>query len=139
MAHAHDMGPHDAGSHHGDAHGAGHDEIAHVMSPQMLLGVFGALILLTALTVGVTAIDLGAAGNLIVAMAIATVKAGLVAAFFMHLLYDKKLNLVIFLGSFAFLFLFITFTLMDSAETQRDIEARVNAQAAAAAAANEPG
>ncbi|MEO0593066.1 MAG: cytochrome C oxidase subunit IV family protein, partial [Myxococcota bacterium] len=121
---------------HNAGHEAGHDEIAHVMSPQMLLGVFGALILLTGLTVGVTAVDLGAAGNLIVAMAIATVKAGLVAAFFMHLLYDKKLNLLIFLGSFAFLFLFITFTLMDSAETQRDIEARVNAQAAAA---NEPG
>lgn len=113
--------------------GHGKDEIAHVMSPKMLIGVFVALVALTGLTVAVTAVDFGPGMNLVVAMLIATVKAGLVAAFFMHLLYDNKLNLLIFLGSFAFLFLFVTFTLMDSMQTQRDIEARVAAEEAAAA------
>ncbi|MEO0814429.1 MAG: cytochrome C oxidase subunit IV family protein, partial [Myxococcota bacterium] len=96
--------------------------------------VFVALVALTGATVAVTAIDLGASMNLVVAMLIATVKAGLVAAFFMHLLYDNKLNLMVFLGSFAFMFIFITITLMDSTETQRDIEARIAAEEAAAAA-----
>lgn len=110
------------------------DEISHVMSPAMLLGVFGALIVLTGLTVAVTAVDFGSTINLVIAMLIATVKAGLVGAFFMHLLYDNKLNLVIFLASFAFMFLFITVTLMDSFQNQAAIEARVKAEEAAAAA-----
>ena len=115
--------------------GHGKDEIAHVMSPAMLIGVFVALIALTGMTVAVTAVDLGPSMNLVVAMVIATIKGVLVAAFFMHLLYDNKLNLLIFLSSFGFLFLFVTITLMDSVETQRDIEARIAGEDAAKAAA----
>ena len=32
----------------------------------------------------------------------------------MHLLYDKKLNLIIFLGSIMFLVIFIVFTMFDT-------------------------
>ena len=53
------------------------------------------------------------AGNIVIAMAIATTKATLVALYFMHLKYDKKFNLLAFLSSLIFLGLFLTFTLLD--------------------------
>ena len=68
----------------------------------------------TAITVAVSYVHLGAIGNLIVAMAVATVKGTLVALFFMHLLYDNKLYLIVFLGSLLFLGVFIAFTLADT-------------------------
>ena len=55
-----------------------HDEIAHVTPVRLLLLIWGALMVLTFITVGVTMVDLGAQTNLIIAMAIATIKAGLV-------------------------------------------------------------
>ncbi len=101
----------------GDDHGA----IAHVMPARVLLAVFAALMLLTFLTVAATWVDLGA-WNLWIAMAIATVKATLVALFFMHLLYDNRFNAVIFLVGLAFVALFVSLTLMDRLEYQPDIE-----------------
>ncbi len=55
---------------------------AHV---SVYLKVFGALAVLTVVTVGVSYVDLGGSGNIAVALVIALVKAGLVATFFMHL------------------------------------------------------
>ena len=49
------------------------------------LKVFGALAVLTVVTVGVSYIDLGGSANIAVALTIALFKAGLVATFFMHL------------------------------------------------------
>ncbi len=57
-------------------------------------------------------ISLGA-GNVIIAMAIATAKASLVVLFFMGLKYDKKFNAIAFLSSLIFLGLFLAFTLLD--------------------------
>jgi len=104
-------------------HGDGHDHgLAHTMPIALLFGVLGALLALTVATVAVTAIDLGAQGNLIVAMVIATVKALLVCTFFMHLLWDKKFNLVLFLTSVLFLILFLGMTTADRAENQQAID-----------------
>lgn len=111
--HAHDHGAHD----HGHGHG-----LAHTMPVWMLCGVLGALLVLTIATVAVTAVDLGAQGNLIVAMAIATIKAVLVCAFFMHLLWDKKFNLVLFLTSVLFLVLFLAMTTTDRGEYQHLVD-----------------
>jgi cytochrome c oxidase subunit 4 len=52
-------------------------------------------------------------------LGIATIKAGLVIAFFMHLVWDKPLNAIIILGSLIFVALFLGFTMMD-AEGYRD-------------------
>jgi cytochrome c oxidase subunit IV len=113
-------GSHDHGAHgHGDDHGHG---LAHTMPVWMLLGVLGALLVLTVLTVAVTAVDLGAQGNLIVAMVIATIKAVLVCAFFMHLLWDKKFNLVLFLTSVLFLVLFLAMSTTDRGEYQHAVD-----------------
>jgi cytochrome c oxidase subunit 4 len=60
--------------------------------------------------------------NIVVAMVIATVKAGLVALYFMHLRYDKGFIRITFMASLLFLSLFLGFVLMDSREYQTDIQ-----------------
>lgn len=108
------------------SHG-GHEDhdhgLAHTAPVQLLLGVFAALTILTILTVGVTAVDLGSQGNFIVAMVIASIKAVLVMAFFMHMLWDSKFNVVVFVSSFLFVVLFLTLSLTDRSEYQRSIDA----------------
>ena len=114
---------------HANSHGAsesspGHhgDEIAHVAPVRLLVGVWAALMLLTVITVAVTSIDFGSRINLIVAMAIATVKAGLVVTYFMHLRWDRPFHTLVFLGSLLFVSLFISMTLFDKSEYEQDIE-----------------
>lgn len=103
-------------SSHGDHHG-----FAHPAPVWQLLAVFFALIILTLLTVFQSTLDLG---NLELALSlfIATVKASLVMLFFMHMIHDKPLNIIIFLSSFIFVALFLGFTLMDAAAYRDDIE-----------------
>ncbi|QDT09908.1 cytochrome C oxidase subunit IV family protein [Planctomycetes bacterium K23_9] len=104
--------------HSTDSHGDGHD-FAHPMPVPMLLAVFGALTVLTIITVGQASFDFGSYDVLIV-MFIATIKATLVGAFFMHLAHDKPFNIFIFVSSFVFVGLFIIFTLSDSQMTSKD-------------------
>ena len=94
-------------SHEADDHG-----LSHVMSPRMLLTVFTALVALTILTVVAAQFSFGA-WEVWVSLGIATVKATLVAAFFMHLYYDKSFNGFVFISSLVFVGLFLAFTLMD--------------------------
>jgi len=84
----------------------------HIIPIQTYLKVFGALMVLTVLTVAVTYVDLGFF-NIVLAMFIAIVKSTLVLLFFMHLYYDNKTNLMFFLGSILFMIIFITFTYFD--------------------------
>jgi cytochrome c oxidase subunit 4 len=84
-------------------------------------------------TVMVTKVDLGGEGNFIVAMVIATIKAGLVMAYFMHLRWDKKFNVVVFLSSFLFVTLFLGILLTDRKEYQDVIDSFERVQAAAEA------
>jgi cytochrome c oxidase subunit 4 len=53
--------------------------------------VFGALLVLTMVTVGVSYLDLPEVETVVVALAIATFKASLVAMFFMHLKGEKPM------------------------------------------------
>ena len=96
-----------------------------------LLAVFAALIILTALTVFQSKFDLG---NLEVwlSLFIATVKASLVILFFMHMIHDKPLNVIVFMGSFIFVALFLGFVLMD-AHGYKDVVEPQEAPPAAAA------
>ncbi len=99
-----------------DAHDHG---FAHIGSVRLLYGVFFAL-------VGLTVLTLLLAGNLgpfgfVVAMVIATVKGLLVMGFFMHMLWDKPFNVLVFFSSVLFLFLFIFMTLTDTDHYQKTI------------------
>jgi cytochrome c oxidase subunit 4 len=96
-------------------------EVPHVVPPSVLLAVFAALIFLTFVTVWVAGIDLGE-WNLFGALAIATVKAALVALYFMHLRYDSPFNALLFVTGLAFLALFLGLTLLDAMAYQPDIE-----------------
>ncbi|WP_459558141.1 cytochrome C oxidase subunit IV family protein [Lacunimicrobium album] len=108
MAHSH----HDEG--HG--HGHGHHGFAHVMPVPLLLTVFFVLLGLTWVTTWVSAnVPLGSY-ELIVSMGIASVKAGLVMAFFMHMMHEKPFNIAIVFFSLVFVALFVGFTLHDKFE-----------------------
>jgi cytochrome c oxidase subunit 4 len=70
-----------------DAHAA--DDIrSHVKTYYM---VFGALMVLTVVTVGVSYFHLPVAMAILVALIVASIKASLVALFFMHLKHERKL------------------------------------------------
>jgi cytochrome c oxidase subunit 4 len=86
---------------------------AHILPLRTYLSVGAALLILTAITVSVSFIHLGPF-NLVVALTIATIKAILVALFFMHLLYDNKLYLLIFVFALLILGIFIILTLFDT-------------------------
>ena len=87
--------------------------LAHVLPLRLLAAVFAGLVVLTWVTVAATWVDLGA-GNLWLAMAIATVKASLVALIFMHLRWDRPINAIIFLGALLFVMLFVGMLLADT-------------------------
>jgi cytochrome c oxidase subunit 4 len=92
------------------------------------------------MTVKVSYYDFGSA-NIIIAMLIATMKASLVAAFFMHLRYDKLFNTLAFLGSFLFLAIFILLTYDDlgnRAKLDPAYGGMVNTQTGAAAPGGAP-
>jgi cytochrome c oxidase subunit 4 len=80
----------------------------HISPKSTYYAIFGALMVLTAVTVGVAFINLGAL-NFPVALAIAITKATLVILFFMHVKYSSRLT-KLFVGM-AFFFLFILFGL----------------------------
>ena len=86
---------------------------AHVLPKSVYFGVLGALIFLTVLTVATAQIDLGVF-NLPLAMVIALTKGSLVAAIFMHLWWDSKFNLLIFVSSLLFLSIFVVVTMLDT-------------------------
>src|SRR5947208_10917730 len=69
-----------------DAHSE--DMTKHVRTYLM---VFGALMVLTLITVGVSYLHLPTREQIFVALAIATIKGSLVALFFMHLIDERKL------------------------------------------------
>lgn len=115
--HAHsadpDANPHSSTSaevEHGDGHGEDIEEQIRVY-----LLVFGALAVLTVLTVGVAYISLPFALAIIVALAIATVKGGLVAGYFMHLVSEKQIIYVVLL--FTAIFVLAMLILMSSSIT----------------------
>jgi cytochrome c oxidase subunit 4 len=90
------------------------------------------LLILTAITVGASYIQFGSL-NVVIALGIATIKASLVALFFMHLRHDKPVNAVIACAGFLFLGLFLLFTFLDV--DTRDPLQPVNLKAVAPATA----
>ena len=84
----------------------------HVGSIKGYLAIFGALMVLTGVTVAVAFVNLGAL-NFPVAMAIALLKATLVILFFMHVKESSRLTKLIVGTGFFFLLVMFTLTLTD--------------------------
>ena len=110
--------PADTGTVHDEPHGG--ELHPHPVPLPLLAGVFGALIALTVATVAVTYVDLGSL-NLVVALAIATVKGVLVAEIFMHLRWDKPFHRFALLSAVCFVALFIGILLLDTAAYSGDM------------------
>jgi cytochrome c oxidase subunit 4 len=87
----------------------------------LLIGVFLALVFLTILTLVTSNIEL-AQFAFAIAMLIATAKAALVCAFFMHMFWDKGFNILFFLSSTLFVSLFIGVTLLDTGAYKESID-----------------
>ena len=92
----------------------------HVHSVWLYWGVFFTLIFLTAATVSLAQFDFGKL-NIIVTLLIASTKAILVMAIFMHLAFDNKFYAVVAATSLVFLSLFIAFPLLDM-DTRADLD-----------------
>lgn len=91
----------------------------------MLLAVFFSLVFLTVLTVLMSELTdalMLTQWELWISMGIATVKAMLVIFFFMHVLYDKPFNKMLFFSSFLFAALFIALTLLDTTQYRSDVD-----------------
>src|SRR5262249_45342941 len=90
-----------------------HNETAHVHGgPRVYTANLVALLILTVITVAAASFNFGSA-NVVIALAIASIKATLVALLFMHLLWDKKVNAIIAVAGFLFLGIFLMFDTID--------------------------
>lgn len=103
-------------SHTEPTHAAGHhDHGAGIFHTTLIL-----LLILTGITVGASYIHFeSGAVNIAIALFVASIKATLVALFFMHLKYDKPVNGIIAFSGFLFLGIFVLFCLIDL-NTRRD-------------------
>jgi cytochrome c oxidase subunit 4 len=75
---------------HSKSHSHGHEEIGHVVPESTFLKVLIALLVLTVITVLAAQVDLGK-WNIVGALVIASVKASLVIAIFMHGKYENRI------------------------------------------------
>jgi len=110
---------------------ANHPSEPHILPLSLYLKVGAVLLVLTAVTVTVSFFHFGEY-NLLVAMVIAATKASLVALFFMHLKYDSKVYMTVFIVAILFLAVFIFLTMADTMERDQiyAIEAQpINKQA----------
>ncbi len=91
--------------------------LGHIVPIAVFNKVFGTLLVLTAVTVAVAQYDFGS-WNVIIAVLIASVKASLVATFFMHLKFEGKTVLMYAFYPLVILFLLIGGTVGDALDRQ---------------------
>jgi cytochrome c oxidase subunit 4 len=84
----------------------------HIVSPRLYYLVFGALMVMTAVTVAVAFVDLRIF-NTVVALGIAVTKATLVVLFFMHVKYGTRLTWVVAASGFIWMAILFALTLSD--------------------------
>ena len=82
--------------------------------PKIYTANLFALLLLTIITVAAASFNFGAA-NVVIALAIASVKATLVALFFMHVRHSTKLTKLIVVGGLLWLAILLLMTMTDFA------------------------
>ena len=91
-------------------------------APKIYGAVLAVLLILTFITVAASKVQFGSGMiNVVIALSIATIKASLVALFFMHLIHDKPFSAIILVSSFVFLGIFLGFCYGDYA-TRDDLK-----------------
>jgi cytochrome c oxidase subunit 4 len=86
--------------------------IEHHVPRGTYFAVFGALMVFTLITVAVAFVDLGRY-NVVVALAVAVVKATMVVLFFMHVKYSSRLTQLVVVAAIAWLAILFVLTLSD--------------------------
>jgi len=84
----------------------------HVIPSSIYVGIWAVLMVLTAVTVFASFLELGN-WNIVLALVIATIKATLVVLFFMHLYYSSQLTKVTMIAAIFFLFLLLALSMTD--------------------------
>jgi cytochrome c oxidase subunit 4 len=101
------------------------DQVGHIVPVKFLVFICCILLFLTAVTVWVSRYDFTeiniAEMGIIMALAVATVKATFVGLYFMHLRWDRPFVGFVFVGSILFVVLFIGIALTDTMEYQPSI------------------
>jgi cytochrome c oxidase subunit IV len=97
----------------------------HIVPPKVYVGIFLSLMVLTAATVAAAYVNLGPF-NIVIALAIASVKATLVVLFFMHARYSPGRTHMVIIAAVFWLAIMLALTLSDY--VTRDREVAVNAQ-----------
>ena len=96
--------------------------VGHHVPVWVLAATLIVLLVLTFGTVAATWFDLGGF-NLWIAMIIATIKAILVALFFMHLAYDRPFHAIVLCTTLFFVTLFIGLALLDAFQYRGNVDA----------------
>jgi cytochrome c oxidase subunit 4 len=96
---------------HAHEHSHAHPHV-HVTPLPVYLAVFATLMVLTAVTVAVAYVDLGAF-NKVVALGIASFKATIVVQYFMHVKHASRLTKLMVVSGFFFLVILIGLTMTD--------------------------
>ena len=91
-----------------------HSEGKH-LGPAQYVMVWAALMVLTGVTLAVWKTDMSYSARVVTALSIATVKAALVAMFFMHLWEERGVARLVLVVATTFVALLIGLTLMDNA------------------------
>ncbi|MEE9174560.1 MAG: cytochrome C oxidase subunit IV family protein [Thermodesulfobacteriota bacterium] len=90
-----------------------HSEGNHVTGYKIYFIVWVILMILTATTVYVSYLDFGTF-NIVIAMVVASIKASVVALFFMHLKFEDTFTWLFAIFPLALLFLLIGLTMIDT-------------------------
>ncbi len=85
----------------------------HASATRTYAAVLATLLTLTVITVLAAGVNFGSM-NVVIALIIATIKASLVALFFMHLRHEKPMNSIIFVCGLFFLAIFLIFCFVDT-------------------------
>ena len=95
---------------------SGNDQ-AHIQEHiKVYLTVFGALAALTILTVSASFLDVSTTEAIFMALTIATIKASLVAGYFMHLITEKQTIVWILILTFSFFLVLMFFPLITATD-----------------------
>ena len=95
---------------------SGNDQ-AHIQEHiKVYLTVFGALAALTILTVSASFLDVSTTEAIFLALTIATIKASLVAGYFMHIITEKQTIIWILILTFSFFLVLMFFPLITATD-----------------------
>ena len=92
----------------------------HIVPPKVYIGIFLSLMVLTAATVAAAYVNLGPF-NIVIALAIASLKATLVVLYFMHARYSPKRTHMVIIAAVFWLAIMLALTLSDYVTRDRDV------------------